>query len=127
MTARLKLSVLDEPLAVCRLAPEAALPTWLTWSGDLTAVCRTPEELSLVCREGEVPAEVRSERGWRAFKVAGPLDFALTGILASLAGPLAEADISLFAVSTFDTDYLLVRASDLERAKAVLARSCDFS
>ena len=126
MPTRLRLSVLDERLAVCRLTPDAALPDWLAWDGALTAVCRTAEELSLVCREAEVPAEVRAERGWRAFKVAGPLDFALTGILASLAGPLAEAGISLFAVSTFDTDYLLVREADFERARTVLAQTCDF-
>ncbi len=123
--SRLRLSVLDDRLAVCRLAPEAALPDWLTWSGGLTAVCRTAEELSLVCRDDEVPEGVRAERGWRAFKVEGPLDFALTGILAGLAAPLAEAGISVFAISTFDTDYLLVRAADLERACDVLGRNCD--
>ena len=124
---RLGLSVLDDPLAVCRLAPGAALPDWLSWSGKLTAVCRTPEELSLVCLERDVPDDVRAERGWRAFKVEGPLDFALTGVLAGLAAPLAEAGISIFAISTFDTDYLLVRAADLDGARSVLARTCDLS
>ncbi len=124
---RLRLTVLDDRLAVCRLVPDAALPDWLSWTGGLTAVCRTAEELSLVCREDELPEGVRAERGWRAFKVGGPLDFALTGILAGLAAPLAEAGISIFAISTFDTDYLLVRAADLERAREVLAKSCDLS
>ena len=124
---RLRLTVLDDRLAVCRLAPDAALPDWLSWTGGLTVVCRTAEELSLVCPDGELPEGVRAERGWRAFKVEGPLDFALTGILAGLAAPLAEAGISIFAISTFDTDYLLVRAADLERAREVLAKSCDLS
>ncbi|MBW8728295.1 MAG: ACT domain-containing protein [Inquilinus limosus] len=119
---RLTLSLLPETLAVARLAAGAALPGWVDWSDPFVTVSRTRDELSVVCPEARVPTEAQAERGWRGFKVEGPLDFALTGILARLAAPLAEAGISIFAISTFDTDYLLVRTADLEAATAVLRR-----
>ncbi|WP_026870738.1 ACT domain-containing protein [Inquilinus limosus] len=119
---RLTLSLLPEMLAVARLPAGALLPGWVDWSDPFVTVSRTRDELSVVCPEARVPGDVRAERGWRGFKVEGPLDFALTGILARLAAPLAEAGISIFAVSTYDTDYLLVRAADLEAATAVLRR-----
>jgi hypothetical protein len=82
----------------------------------LSAIIRTQEELSIVCEQENVPPDIRCERNWRAMKVAGPLDFALVGVLASLAGALADAGVSVFALSTYDTDYLLVKADTLERA-----------
>jgi hypothetical protein len=88
--------------------------------GEFWCVARTSEELSIVVEERSVPEGVRCERGWRGLKVAGPLDFGLTGILAAIAAPLAQAEISIFAVSTFDTDYVLVRQPRLEQAVAVL-------
>jgi hypothetical protein len=113
------LTTLPEPLAVCRLAPDAAFPSWLAASGFLS-IARTTEELSIVCAEDAVPDAVRRESGWRALVVAGPLDFGLTGILASIAAPLAEAGISIFAISTFDTDYVLVKAERLDAAVEAL-------
>lgn len=86
----------------------------------LWSVTRTPDELSVVIAESAVPPEVRAEREWRALKVAGLLDFGLVGVLASLTAPLASAGVSVFVLSTFDTDYLLVRDPDLPRAVAVL-------
>ncbi|MGF1611964.1 MAG: ACT domain-containing protein [Kiloniellales bacterium] len=124
---RLTLCVLPDRLAVCRLVPDAALPPWLAWDGGLVSVTRTADELSIVCAEDRVPEAVQAERGWRALKVLGPLDFALTGILAGLAAPLAGAGISIFALSTYDTDYILVRAADLEQALIVLRQSCDLA
>lgn len=115
----LMLSVLPETLAVCRLASHAPIPAW-TALGALWSITRTPDELSIVCANEGVPDFVQAERDWRALQVAGPLDFALTGILAAIAGPLAEAQISIFALSTYDTDYVLVRARDLDRAVAAL-------
>ena len=82
--------------------------------------CRTPDELSVVCAADAVPAGVRAERGWKALAVDGPLAFELTGILAGLTGVLARAGVPLFALSTHDTDLLLVREADLERAVAAL-------
>ena len=110
--------VLSERVAICRLAAGDTLPPWA--AGPFYSVTRTADELSVVCREAAVPAGVRSERGWRALQVQGPLDFALTGVLASLAVPLAQAGVSIFAVSTFDTDYLLVKEEQNERAARVL-------
>ena len=114
----LTLSLLPETLAVCRYAPDAPLPDWA--AGEFISITRTSEELSIVCAEQNVPPSVRCERGWRCLKVTGPLDLSLVGILASLAVPLAEARIALFAVSTYDTDYLLVKEAEVERAVAVL-------
>lgn len=115
------LSVLSQRLAVCRLPPGEAVPEWL-YEESFFSVTRTEEELSVVLPEVSVPAGWSAERGWRCLKVRGPLDFGLTGILASLSAPLAEAEIPIFAVSTYNTDYILVRASDLGQAVTVLSR-----
>jgi len=115
----LTLSVLPERLGICRLAPDEAFPRWVTAS-SFFSVTRTLDELSVVCAEPVIPEGITSEKGWRCLKVHGPLDFSLTGILSSLLHPLAKANISVFALSTYDTDYVLVKELDLERAKAVL-------
>lgn len=111
----LRLSLLPDVLAVCRLPADAPVPAW-AWTGEPASVTRTRDELSVVCRADAVPDGVRCEPGWRCLEVAGPLDFALTGILAALAAPLAAAGIALFAVSTYDTDYLMVKAETLAHA-----------
>jgi hypothetical protein len=118
----LNLEVLPNTLAVCRLSSNDSIPSW-AFSGDFFSISKTADELSIVCEEKQVPAGVKAGRGWRCLKVKGPLDFGLTGILASLAKPLAEAGISIFAVSTFDTDYLLVKMDVLERAISVLSKA----
>jgi len=84
---------------------------------------RTHEELSGVCEESRLPVNIAAQRGRRLLTVKGPLDFALTGVLASLAGPLAEAGVSIFSISTYDTDYLLLAEHDLERGIAALERA----
>jgi hypothetical protein len=117
----LRLTLLEERLAICRLEPHQPLPTWFPGKGGIVSMTRTDEELSLVLSEADVPRDMRAERGWRAFKVQGPLDFALTGIMARLSGVLAEAGISLFALSTYDTDYILVREGDVVAARRALA------
>lgn len=115
----LTLSILPDAFAVCRLDAHVQIPSWVT-SGNFFSITRTTDELSLVCRENDVPDGTRCERAWRCLKIEGPLDFALTGILASLAVPLANTGISIFALSTFDTDYVLVKENNLEKAIAVL-------
>jgi uncharacterized protein len=115
------LTLLPGRLAICRLSAGAPVPGWTPTAGSLVSITRTVEELSVVCDEARVPAEVVAERGWRALRVTGPLDFALTGVLAALAAPLAAAGVSIFALSTYDTDYVLVREADVELAMAVLA------
>lgn len=111
----LVIKALSGRLAVCRLSPDASPPEWAL-AAPLYSVTRTEAELSVVCAEEAVPEGVRSECGWRALEVQGPLDFAMTGVMASLTAPLAAAQISVFTLSTFDTDYLLVRDSALEAA-----------
>jgi uncharacterized protein len=117
---RLELRLLEERLAVCRLEREIGMPSWAT-GGGFFSITRTPDELSVVCLESAVPEGVRSKKGWRILRVSGVLDFSVVGILASLTAPLAEAGVPLFALSTFDTDYLLVKDHDLGRAIEALA------
>ncbi len=116
---QLTLSLLPDTFAVCRLPAGVVLPTW-AMAGSFYAITRTAQELSLVCAQEQVPAGVTCQPGWRCLQVAGPLDFALTGVLASLAQPLAAAGISIFALSTFDTDYLLIQGEALGAARAAL-------
>jgi uncharacterized protein len=119
--SRLTLTLFPHILAVCRLNPDGAVPPW-AFAGPFTSITRTPAELSVVCLQEEVPDGVRCEQGWRYLAVEGPLAFGLTGILASLTGALALAGVSVFAISTFDTDYLLVREADIERTVELLSR-----
>jgi hypothetical protein len=100
---------------ICRLAPDQPTPAW-TALARFCSLTRTGDELSIVCNQEEVPADVRAERNWRLLGVQGPLDLLMVGILAGLATTLATAGVSIFAISTFDTDYLLVRSDDLHRA-----------
>ncbi len=118
----LTLQLLPESYAVCRLGPEQPAPGWAT-RGAFVSVTRTDAELSIVCPQQAVPPEVQSERGWRCLRVKGPLGFGMTGLLASLAAPLASSGVSIFVVSTYDTDYLMVQQRDLERAVAALERA----
>jgi uncharacterized protein len=116
---RVRLRVLDGAWDVLRLEPDAPVPSWFPAQG-LVSLTRTPGELSLVCPAGTAPDGVQSQPDWCAFELEGPLDFSLTGVLASLAGPLAAAGISIFAFSTYDTDYVLVPCRALEAAVAAL-------
>jgi hypothetical protein len=115
-----KLIVLPDAVATARLDPADAVPTWATQAA-FSSVTRTAEELSVVCSASAVPSSVQAERDWACLRVAGRLDFSMTGVLASIAVPLAAARVSIFAISTFDTDYVLVRAHDLPTAVACLA------
>ena len=103
-------------LAVVRLSPEAEVPPWIAQS-RFVSITQTEAELSVVCDETCVPDTAQAQRGYRYLMVRGPLDFSLTGILASLATPLAEAKVPIFALSTYDTDYILV--SDVKLGLAV--------
>ena len=116
----LTLSLLPETFAICRLDPATPVPAWAL-GGGFTSVTYTPDELSILCPGDRVPPGLRTEAGWRCFKVEGPFDFSVTGVLASLATPLADAGISVFVVCTYDTDYLFVKEQDLGGALVTLA------
>ena len=120
MTApSLALTLLPGRYAVAQLPAGAALPAW--WPTDgMRHASWTDDELSLVCEEQHVPEDVRCQRGWRMFKLQGPFDFALTGILKAVLDPLAAGGVGIFALSTYDTDYVLVQAHQLDIALRAL-------
>lgn len=111
----MKLSILPGSYSIGRYAATMSLPA--VPAAGFLAITRTDEELSIVCEAGELPEGLQQQNGgWRCLKVEGPLDFSLTGILSAIAAPLAEAKVSIFAISTFDTDYVLVQQGQLETA-----------
>jgi hypothetical protein len=116
----LKYSVLPEKLAVSRLEAGSGIPAWAE-GGTFCGIVKTRDELSIVCEEDRVPPETRCEKGWLGLKLEGPFPFELTGVLASFIGPLADAGIPVFALATFDTDYVLIKRDGLTRAREVLA------
>ena len=118
---KLKLRVFPEELVVWKLPAGAPLPS--VGESEFWSVTRTSEELSVVSAPRLVAPGCPSETGWRCIAIKGPLPFEEIGVLAALSTPLAEAGISIFVVSTFDTDYLLVKDFQLERARAVLLKA----
>ncbi len=119
----MKLLEIQGTYSILRYSPEEKIPDWLYRSG-FYSVSRTDEELSIVCDTNVIQEEVENrEDNWKCLKVEGPLDFSLTGILSSIALPLADAKISIFAISTFDTDYVMLKNNMLEKAKQVLQKA----
>ena len=119
----LDLDLLPEEYAVCRLPAGSALPDSLSSGPDdksVISVTWAPDELSVICPADRVPADATVEASWRCLRVVGPLDLALTGVLASLVGPLADARVNIVAFSTYDTDYLLIPAVRLSEAMDTL-------
>jgi len=120
MSRPLSLRLLSQTFAIVRLPVGAGLPWWAAASEGLLSFTRAPDETSLVCEAARVPSDTQAERGFRALRIVGTLPFEETGILVSLANPLAHAGIPIFVNSTFDTDYLLIRENDVDRAIEVL-------
>ena len=116
----LELYALPNTLAVCKLLPSEAIPKWAVQSSFFN-ITKTNEELSIVCDDSDVPRDTKAERGWRCLRVKGSLDFGLTGVLSSLVNPLAEARISIFSISTYNTDYLLVKEISFAKAISILS------
>ena len=102
-------------LAVVKLPPDSEVPAWAQ-AGAFTSATRTNDELSIVCDRRAVPVELRPRHEWIRFEVEGPLPFSLVGVLAALATPLAEAGVSVYPIATHDTDHVLVRSNDHQRA-----------
>jgi hypothetical protein len=111
----MKLEQFPETLAVVRLGPGAEVPSWAE-SSSLFSITATARETSVVCARRSVPKKATQAGPFTAFAVEGPLDFSLTGILAELLAPLADAEISVFTISTFDTDWILVPLQDADKA-----------
>lgn len=114
-----KLRTLPDSYAVVRLQPGSELPDWVD-QGPFRSVTRTDHEVSVVCRDHDVPDGESVDRGWTVLEVMGPLDFSLAGVVASLVQPLADAELPIFVISTFESDYVLIRSSDLGRAADIL-------
>jgi len=119
MGKSVRLKPLAGSYAISRLAPSTQIPAWAD-GGGFVSISRSEDELSVVCQEDRVPSGVRTDGGWSAFKLEGPFAFDETGILLSVIEPLSANGIGIFAVSTFDTDYLLVKTADAPRARALL-------
>jgi uncharacterized protein len=118
------LSILPEKLAICHFSEKAPVPQWLE-KADFSSVTRTKDELSAVCSQEIIPGGVLCEKDWRAFKLESIADGLYSaGIIVFLAKPLAEADISIFNISTFQTNYILVEEKNLEKAKEILSAFC---
>ena len=119
---RLVLDVMPGSHAICRLEAGDAVPDW-AMKGGFCSITRTAGELSIVCDESSVPRDARAQRGWRSLALRGPIDFSETGVLASIVAPLAIDRIPIFAVSTYDTDHLLIGGIDLDRCVEALRRA----
>src|SRR6202162_1012582 len=119
---KLNLKLSPHLYAVCQFHPDKNIPYWALL-GDFVSLTRTHEELSIVCQQENVPDDIAAERGWRCVQVQGAFDFSVAGVNASLAVPLANADISVLAIATYATDYLLVKEENIERALLVLEQA----
>ncbi len=111
----LTMKLLKEKVGVCRLDKKTPLPKWVEAS-EFFSITKTMDELSIVCSENSIPIDIKCEKDWRVLKVHGPLDFSLIGILSSISTILAKKGISIFAISTYDTDYILVKDKDINNA-----------
>ncbi|MBX2816332.1 MAG: ACT domain-containing protein [Saprospiraceae bacterium] len=116
---KLTLEVMPWTLGICQWPKEEPLPEWVRRS-EFWSITHTHDEVSIVCEERLIPKEMQSELEWSILKVLGPLDFALTGILSQITAPLAEAEISIFSLSTYDTDYVMVKSSTLDEVCGIL-------
>ncbi|TCO70687.1 ACT domain-containing protein [Marinisporobacter balticus] len=111
----LTMKLLKEKYGVCRLDKFDSIPPWAKDS-DFFSITKTSDELSIVCAQPDIPDDIKCEKDWRILKIQGPLDFSLIGILASISTILAQKGISIFAVSTYDTDYILIKDRDIYNA-----------
>ncbi|SHN84018.1 ACT domain-containing protein [Desulfitobacterium chlororespirans] len=118
MLKQFNLKVFEEILGICRLDSNAQVPEWA--EGKFLSITRTADELSIVCSQKHIPQHVECEGNWRYFRIEGILDFSLIGVLSYLSGLLASQGISIFVISTYDTDYLLIKEQELDKALAAL-------
>jgi len=124
---KLTLSILPEKLGICHLDKNTPIPAWALEGASFISIGKTKDELSIICPEDKIPGGILFEKDWRAFKVQGPLGFTVTGIVSSISKPLAEAEISIMYISTYETDYVLVEEKNLEKAMKILGEFCDIN
>ncbi len=127
MTESLTMESIPGRFTICRLEPDAELPAWAADAGGFTSITRTDRELSIIAPENAVPEGIKCESGWVAMRIAGTLDFSMIGVLAQLTTALAYAGVSVFAISTHDTDYLFVKEEYIARAHQALSSVADTS
>src|SRR3989344_1157531 len=122
-TKKITLSILPEVLGICHFDKKSPIPGWAT-DISFCSITRTKDELSVVCPQDKIPGGVLTEKDWRAFKLEGAADLFSVGIIASFSQPLAEAKISIFNVSTYETNYILVEEKNLVKSKEILSSFC---
>ena len=105
---------------ICVFESDTPIPDWAV-TASLCSITRTDKELTVVCPQNIIPADIKHERDWRCFRIDGSFDLNQIGVISSLAAPLAQAGISIFVVSSYDTDYILVKEQKVEQAVAVLS------
>ena len=115
----LTLKLLKDIYGVCRLNKDESIPSW-AFDGEFSSITKTDDELSIVCLKDNIPKDTKCELDWKILKILGPLDFSLIGILSKISTLMAENNISIFAVSTYDTDYIMIKENDLKQAVSIL-------
>ena len=120
-TLNFEISIIDQPLAISRFGPKDPIPAWV-YTSDIFSITRTQDELSIISDERKTPGDIVCEKGWAGLKLEGIFAFELTGVLASVITPLSTNGISIFAMSTYNTDYILVKSSQLNQAILVLQK-----
>lgn len=119
---KLTLKLLKDKYSVCRLNKNDEIPKWI-FDEEFFSITRTEDELSIVCLQDKIKKDIKCEKNWRVLKIEGPLDFSLIGILSKISTLMANNDISIFAISTYDTDYILIKEESINRAIEVLEKS----
>ena len=120
MLGALKLSLLEEKYGICSLPKDAPIPHWVS-KESLVSITRTDKELTIVCKQDIIPSKLQSDLNWRCFKIDGSFDLSQIGVISSISSPLADAGISIYVISTYDTDYFLVKDDNLEKTISVLS------
>jgi len=119
----LTLDLLEGNFVICRLSPSSSLPSW-AFTGPFISITKTNDELSIITiDDNRLPKDIQCERNWKCFKLKGPFPFDMTGVLSSILNPLAKADIAILAISTFDTDYVMIKEKNLQIAIDVLKQN----
>lgn len=122
MNDKLSLTTLDGLFGICKVKKGEGFPEWAVNKDSMYSITETSTEISVICPQERIPVSIEAEKGWKALKVMGPLDFSMTGVLSSIVKPLADAKISIFTISTYETDYIFIKQKEYENAVKVLRK-----